>query len=163
MIDLSKMCDALAQQITAAGHWFYVEDGILVVSDEKAVSAIVDAWTLADAIGNRKAEVSAYAKQLRDKYLSGVSVYEVASWSVKLAEAKTAGTAQEDTLTLAKEAQARGIPLVDLVAKVKANSAAFNDTEAQIAGVEGKHKDVIASLRTFEEVAAYDFTTGWPG
>ena len=34
--------------------------------------------------------------------------------------------------------------------------------EAQIGGTDGKHRDAIASCTTFEEVAAYNWRTGWP-
>lgn len=112
----------------------------------------------------KQAEVSAYAKGLRDQVVKAISVGELASWSIKLSEAsKYAQTGQaSDAPMLDAEAVARGITLAELVGKVGGNATTFAGLEAAIAGADGRHRDAIKTLTTFEEVAAYDFSTGWP-
>ena len=151
-------------RIAAAGHWIRYVDNVLHVSDEKAVQAIVDSYTLADAKVWKAAQVAEFAKGLRDKSSRDVSIGEMASWPIKIDEATRYAKlgALAETPLLTAEAQRRGVALSDLVQKVQAKGGAFRDIEAHIAGVEGKHSDAIKGLRSFEEVAAYDYSAGWP-
>lgn len=112
----------------------------------------------------KSAAVAAHAKALRDRVVGAYSAGELASWSIKLAEAsKYALTGQaSDAPMLSAEAQARGIELLALVQKVGGNATTFAGLEAAIAGADGKHRDAIKALSTFDEVAAYDYLTGWP-
>lgn len=166
MIDFKgrELIGECADRIAAAGHFVRYVDNVAQVSNEKAVQAIVDAYTLDEAKAWKAAQVSAHARALRDKSTADVSAGEMASWPIKIDEAQKyakAGVLAETPL-LSAEAQRRGVPLADLVQKVQAKGSAFRDVEAHIAGVEGKHSDAIKSLRSFEEVAAYDFSGGWP-
>ncbi|MBX3610403.1 MAG: hypothetical protein KF871_10965 [Hydrogenophaga sp.] len=149
--------------ITAAGHWLREDDGQWVCSDEAAVQALIDGYTLEQAKAFRKAEVSALATKLRNKVIKGYSAGEMASWSIKLAEARTFAIdplASCPLLTL--EAQTRGVALASLAQRVLDNATLFAGAEAMIAGVEGMHRDSIDALADFDGVAAYDFTGGWP-
>jgi len=165
MIDLTKMCDALARRIAAAGHWHCVEDGVPISSDDVAVQAIIDAYTLDDAKSDKCAEVSAYAKILRDRVVGTISAGEMASWPIKLSEAAKYLQTGDETVApmLSTEAIARGITLAQLVTKVDGNAAQFSMLESLIAGTDGKHRDAIKELTQFADVIHYDYSAGWPG
>lgn len=137
---------------------------ILETPNDAAAQAIVDAWTLEDSVRYVKAEVSAHAKELRDKVISGVSPGEMASWPIKLAEARTfAATGNADLCPmLSAEAAARGVSVNALVARVNGNAAMFAGLEAAISGVDGKHRDALDACTSFEEVKGYNWRTGWP-
>lgn len=154
----------LSNKIALSGHWVEMRDGAFVTSDDTAVQAIMDSYSLDEAKTYRCNEVSQKAKALRDKVIKTISAGEMASWPIKLAEAaKFAATGlPADAPMLSAEAEARGITLADLVAKVGGNASVFAVLEATIGGVDGKHRDAIKALTTFEEVAAYDFSAGWP-
>lgn len=113
--------------------------------------------TLAEAKADRSAVVDLVAASLRDQVTAGTSPAEMASWPLKLAEANAGGGPM---LTL--EAQYRGVPESELVQIVLAAASQLSITEAQIAGVSGKHRDAINALTTIEEVCAYDMRADWP-
>ncbi len=150
--------------IAAAGLSLVEEDGQWVTDDEDGVQAIIDGYTVAQAIAARQAECLAIAKGLRDKAISGISAGEMAGWPIKLAEARAfaADPAGAQTPMLAAEAAARGVSVAELVGKVGGNSARFAALEAAIGGADGRHRDALAKLTTFDDVAAYDLTAGWP-
>lgn len=154
---------ALHAAIQAAGHWLREENGAWVSSNDEAVQAIIDGFTIEHARSAKKAEVSAYAKAIRDRVIAGFSAGEMASWPLKLTEARAY---RDDPLAscplLAIEAGQRGVPLAQLVTRVLDNATTFATIEAAIAGREGFHRDIIDALATFDEVAGYDFATGWP-
>lgn len=154
----------LHQAIARAGHALREENGQWISSDDQAVQAIIDGYSLDDAKAYKAADVSDHAKVLRDKVIRSISAGEMASWPIKLSEAaKYATTGQaSDAPMLNAEATARGIALADLVAKVGGNATVFAGLEAAIAGTDGAHRDAIKACETFEAVAAYDFSTGWP-
>lgn len=154
----------LHEKIQRAGHWLTEENGIWVSDNDLAVQVLIDGYTLDDAKAHKSAQVSELAKRLRDRVIRTISAGEMASWPIKLAEAaKYALTGQDaDAPMLAAEAAARGITLAALVAKVGGNATTFAGLEAAIAGADGAHRDSIKALDTFDAVAAYDFSTGWP-
>jgi hypothetical protein len=165
MIAYTEKGAGLHEAIARAGHLLRQENGVFVSSNDAAVQAIIDSYTLDDAKAHKSAQVSAHAKVLRDKVIRTISAGEMASWPIKLAEAaKYAQTGQDaDAPMLAAEAQARGITLAALVSKVAGNATTFAGLEATIAGIDGAHRDAIKACATFAEVAAYDFSGGWPG
>lgn len=165
MINYTEKGAGLHEAIARAGYALRNENGGWISSDDTAVQAIIDGYTLDDAKAYRAAQVSAHAKTMRDKVIMMISAGEMASWPIKLAEAaKYAQTGQSsDAPMLASEAQARGIELAALVQKVGGNATTFASLESAIAGVDGKHRDAIKALATFDEVSAYDYLTGWPG
>lgn len=154
----------LHETISAAGHWLAQSGGEWRSSDDVAVQAIIDSYTLDQAKAFRCIEIARHAKKIRDQVISDISAGEMSSWPIKLSEsAKYAATGNAaDVPMLSMEAQARGITLAELVAKVDDNATIFAGMEAMIAGVDGKHRDAIKACATFEEVASYDSTTGWP-
>lgn len=166
MIDLKSKGSfrALFDSIEGSGHSLVVRDGVLVPSNEAIVQAIIDSYSLVDAKADTCAKVLEYAASLRNRVTAGIAEGEMASWSIKRTEAEDYGRVGDlaPCPALRAEAQRRGITLGQLVAKVNANAARFIATEAAIGGTDGKHRDAINSLTTFEAVAAYDYISGWP-
>jgi hypothetical protein len=150
--------------ISAAGHWLEQRDGVWISSNDAIVQAIIDAYTLDAAKTELSKSVLAHAKLLRDRVVANISMGELASWPVKLSEAaKFAQTgAAGDCPMLSGEAAARGITLAALVAKVGGNATGFSAIEGAIGGADGKHRDAIKALSTFQEVATYNIHSGWP-
>lgn len=163
MINYSEKGYGLHKAIEAAGHYLGQHDGVWVASDDAAVQAIIDSYTLDQAKAFKCSEVLAHAKTLRDKVVEPVSPGEMASWPIKRAEAE-AYTADSTAACpmLTAEAATRGITLAALISKVSGNASYFAGKETAIGGNDGKHRDAINALTTFEEVSAYDFSTGWP-
>lgn len=153
---------ALHKIISDAGHWLRQEGVVWISSDDKAVQAIIDGYTLDQAKAAKQAEILAYAKILRDKVVSTISTGEMASWPIKLAEARAFAAGSTDTPMLAAEATIRGLSVADLVTKVDGNATGFAALEAQIGGIDGMHRDAVKALKTFEAVNGYDFSSGWP-
>jgi hypothetical protein len=132
--------------------------------DDMAAQAIIDAYTLADAAAYLSAQITAHAKDLRDKAVEGISPGEMASWPIKRAEAlayQASGNAA-DAPMLSAEAEARKITLAALVGKIAGNVAGLSGLEAIIAGTAGRHADAIRACTSFDDMAAYDWQKGWP-
>lgn len=156
--------EGLHARIRAAGHWLIQSNGVWVSSDDAAVQDLIDTYTLADAIKHRQAECLTIAKALRDKAVAHISAGEMAAWPIKRAEALAflqSGN-PADAPILLNEAIARNISLSAMVAKVQSSATAFASMEAAISGADGKHRDTLETLTSFEEVLAYDLTAGWP-
>ena len=164
MIDYTEKGHGLHHRISALGYQLREENGVFVSSDDTAVQALIDAYSIEDAQAFKSNEVSLLAKALRDKVIKAVSPGEMASWPIKLAEAARFAVTglDSDALMLTAEATARGISTAALVAKVGSNATVFAALEAEIGGVDGRHRDAIKALITFESVSAYDFSAGWP-
>lgn len=163
MINYIEKGPGLHRAIAAAGYSLEQRDRVWQSSDDEAVQLIVDGYTLDQAKGERMRESLMIAKRMRDAVVADISSGEMASWHIKRAEAHayaTSGNAADAPLLLA-EAQARGITLDAMLAKVSANAQRFQAAEAAIGGADGRHRDAIAALQTFEAVAAYDLTAGW--
>lgn len=163
MIQYIEKC-GLHEAIRRAGHWLHQHDNIWISSDDVAVQALIDGYTLEQTRAAKAAEISAYAKTLRDKVIRSISAGEMASWPIKLAEAAkylATGNAA-DAPMLSAEATARGITLADLVAKVDGNATGFAALEATISGTDGKHRDAVKACTTFAALAGYDYSGGWP-
>lgn len=164
MITYIEKGPGLHRAIEDAGHMLRQHDGVWISSNDAAVQAIIDGYSLSDAKAAKSLAVSLHAKALRDKVTRNIADGEMASWPIKRDEAREYSAAGElaQCPELRKEAAARGIPLAQLVAKVNGNAARFMGAETAIGGTDGKHRDAIAALATFEAVAAYDYSTGWP-
>lgn len=164
MITYTEKGSGLHAKISKLGYSLREENGTWVSSDDVAVQAIIDSYTLAEAQTLKANEVLDKAKALRDKAVKAISAGEMASWPIKLSEAaKFAATGLDaDAPMLTAEATARGITTAALVAKVGGNATVFATLEALIGGVDGKHRDAIKALTTFDEVSAYDYSAGWP-
>lgn len=140
--------------VEAHGHEYYADDAV-------AVQAIIDAYPLSSAIDEVKANIDAHAETMKRGVLGDVVT---ASWGAKQAEMmKYRETNQPlDAPKLQQEALSRGVTLESIVARVEANVNALGTLDAVITGVAGKHKDAVSLLTTFDEIFAYDFSTGWP-
>lgn len=162
MLKYTEKGARLHEIVAAAGHWMREKDGVWISSDDKAVQAIIDGYTLDDLKAARKAEISEFATGLRNKVVGAYSPGEMASWPLKLAEAKAfEASPASATPLLSIEASIRGVTLGQLVQRVLGNGSMFSTLEAAIAGREGYHRDMVDACKTFEEVAAYDFSAGW--
>lgn len=167
MIDFQDKLPFSAQimeKAQAAGHTVQYVDNQALVSDQAAVQAIINGFTLAEAKAHVTTNILAHAKALRDKAVAAISPGEMASWPIKVKEAATfraTGDAAQCPM-LSLEATARNITLADLVTKVEGNSNRLSMLEATIGGNDGKHRDAVAALTTFAALAAYDYTSGWP-
>ncbi len=138
---------------------------VVTVSHEIiALPAEAIAQTLAATKAAKSRECDLLAKGKREAFTATIAPGEMASWSIKRAEAMAyQATAQAtDAPSLVVEAEARGIVLIDLVAKVLAKAEQLSYIEALLAGINGKHNDAIAQLDTAAAVRAYDITAGWP-
>lgn len=154
----------LHQRIADAGFFLSEVDGAWIADDPVAVQALIDGYTLADCAAWQCAAVDAHATRLRDAAVAGVSPAEMASWSIKRAEAAAwnARANDADAPTLSLEAHARGVPTSAVVARVAAAAAALAELEALIAGVAGRHKDALRAQPDYIGVLGYDWHQGWP-
>lgn len=160
---------ALEQQ----GYWLK-QDNVAgwSSSNDAAVQAIIDAYPISATIAEKKLEIDNYATELRLKVTGGVSP-EQASWPVKSAEAQKYAMTLDatDAPLLAAEAQYRGEPIQTIVDRVIGNANGLLAYEARIAGVAGKHKDVLSAMQKdnptaadFRAVLDYDYKSDaeWP-
>jgi hypothetical protein len=143
--------------------WHHV-DGVPHADNEVAAQALIDGYSLEDYKTHRKGESLVIAKALRDQVVAAISPGEMASWSIKRAEAIAYAQSGNpaDAPMLSAEAAVRGITLPAMLVKVQANASSFAAAEAAIGGADGKHRDAIAALTTWEAVRDYDLTAGWP-
>lgn len=162
MINYTEKGIGLHAAISAAGHWLEDRDGVWTSSDDIAVQAIIDGYTLAQAKAEKKREVSAMAREKYDLVTAGISAAEMAGWPILLSEALTYRASGAVGAAIQAEATIRGITVADLVTKIEGNAAAFQSARAAIAGTDGKKRDEIDALTTFEAVAAYSIDEGWP-
>lgn len=164
MINYAEKGSGLHDHIRAAGYGLCCVDGTWQSTNDAAVQAIIDGYSLADSKAEICGRINTRAKELRDAAVAGISPAEMASWAIKRGEAAvyaTSGNAA-DAPVLSAEAAARGVALADIVARVTANAAALAMLEAAIAGVSGKHRDAVNALATFGAVLGYDYSAGWP-
>lgn len=112
----------------------------------------------------RQSEIDAYAAGLRNAVVRGRSAGEMASWSIKVAEARayTATSDPAQAPTLALTAAIRGIALDELAGRVLAQSSPFLQAEAAIDGTRGKHCDAVEAMLDLRDIITYDWHSGWP-
>lgn len=152
----------LHRQFASAGLGLVVVDGVEQYPDELAMQAVIDGYSLAHAIADKKREVSAIARTKYDAVTAGISPAEMAGWPILLSEAVAFRGGQNTPPSVSAEAAIRGISVDALVSKVETNAAQFQSARAAIAGTDGKKRDEIDALTTFEAVSAYDVAAGWP-
>jgi hypothetical protein len=162
MIDYVEKGAGLHRAVTDAGHWLEQRDGVWISSDDDAVQRIIDDYTLEQAKAEKRREVSAVARQKYNLVTAGISAAEMAGWPILLSEAVAYRASGIVGAAIHSEATIRGIGVADLVTKIEGNAAAFQSARAAIAGTDGKKRDEIDALETFEAVAAYDINGGWP-
>lgn len=119
---------------------------------------------LATSKTKRKAEIDAWAAGLRNAAVRGRSVAEMASWTLKMAEARAFQTGNDalQAPTLAAIAKVRGVTTADMATKVLAQAAPFLALEAAVDGVRGKHCDAVDACTSVAAVVLYDWSVGWP-
>lgn len=164
MIEHVEKGFGMVAAIEGAGHVLQCIDGVWHSSDDVAVQAIIDGYTLDAAKARKSDDIARHAKDLRDRVISAISAGEMAAWPIKLAEASAFAASADpaDAPMLAAEALARRVSLAVLCAKVGDKAATFSAAEAAIAGVDGMHRDAVAACESFTDVAAYDYGAGWP-
>jgi len=154
----------LQDRIEAAGHYARMVGGVYVCSDEPAVQAIIDSFTVADMQAIVKDEIKDHAEALLVRANRRTAPAEMAMWADKLAEAKayTASGNAADAPYLALEATDRGVTLAALVTRVLNKADAAKRIEAAISGISGKHCDAIDARTTAAQIVAYNWRAGWP-
>jgi len=162
MIDYIEKGAGLHRAVADAGHWLEQRDGVWISSDDTAVQAIIDGYTLAQAKTEKRREVSAVARQKYNLVTAGISAAEMAGWPILLSEAADYRTSGVVGPAIQTEAFIRGIDVGDLVSKIESNAAQFQATRPAIAGAAGRKRDEIDALATFEAVASYNVAGGWP-
>lgn len=165
MINYTEKGHGLHEAVRAAGHALRQENNAWTSSNDVAVQAIIDAYTLADAQAAVSDEIDAEAKKIRDRAMKGISPSEMAAWATKYQEAKAlqAGGPAADAVNLKAEADFRGVSLANLATKVIQKFNQTANREAKIAGFAGKHKDAVKALTSFAAVLAYDWKTPMSG
>lgn len=136
-------------------------EGVLV-SDEGAYQSVLTQYSLDDARADRRREVSAKAREKYDAVTAGISGAEMAGWPILLSESLAYRASGAVGGAIQAEATIRGITVAELVTKIEHNAAAFQTARAAIAGTDGRKRDEIDTLSSFEAVAAYDVDGGWP-
>lgn len=141
MINYVYKGPSLDEHILKSGHWAININGVWHTSDEAAVQALIDGYTIGQTQDWVCRQIDDHARMLRDKVVVGVSAAELASWTIKQSEAaafQATGLATSAP-TLGQEAQARGVSLAAIVARVAQNAPVFLSLEATIAGTAGRH------------------------
>jgi hypothetical protein len=120
--------------------------------------------TLEYAIAEVLAKIEEKAAEQRAKVTYPASPQEMASWAVKLSQARAfvASQLDSDAPMLAAEGAARGTSTADIAQRVLNNAAAYEQAEGAIAGVSGRHRDAVRALIDVDAVLAYDWRAGWP-
>jgi hypothetical protein len=108
------------------------------------------------------ADIEQFANDLRFFYCSATSPYEASSWTIKRAEAGLYPAPDSSLPMLSLEAHIRGVPLTVIVDKVIMNANKLSMLEAVIAGLSGKHRDIVNTLNNVDDVLNYDWSAGWP-
>lgn len=163
MINYVEKGIGLHERIVNAGYCLTNTNGVWVSSNDSAVQAIINAYTLDECKDDICANIDALAKEKRDGYITDVSPGEMTSWPIKQREAAAYRISGKpiDAPLLTKEAQIRGVTISQICDKVESYAAAMVDLEATISGTAGKHKDAVRNLGSFSAVLSYDFRSGW--
>lgn len=120
--------------------------------------------SLGDKCNQIKRQADDLARMKRDQVVAGISPAEMASWSIKRAEAMAYQSSSNvaDAPSLLLEAQARGVPLADLAGKVLTKAAQLAALEASIAGRCGAIQDAATAAQSEADLLAIDLEAGWP-
>jgi len=164
MINYIEKGYALHNAIRAAGQWIREENGVWISSNDEIVQNIIDNFdAISEAIVNKKAEIDAFARRLRDKAISAYSPGEIGKWQAKYDQARAYIQSKnvEDAPDLAMEAQYGNTTLDAVATRVIANGNMFSNLEAKIAGACGRHKRIVESMQNLDEIINYDFSAWW--
>lgn len=143
-----------------------VIDGATGQDIDAAIQSIDNSYPVSAAADIVCAQIEALAEAKRGSvYAAGnFGVFEAGGWALKIREANAyaASGNPSDAPFLQREATRGGITLDNLATRVLTNAALLAPMEADIAGEARRHKDAVRSLTTHADVAAYDFSIGWP-
>jgi hypothetical protein len=175
MIDLKNKgaFSALLDMIEAAGHWLYVHDGAILVSDETAVQAIIDGF---DPIQPAQAAKWAGIKNERDqRSVAGVLVgayrfhsdpgsrIQQLGLKDQARDMLAAGGAYADQLVKNGQAvqwKTMGGVFVPMTVQLAFDVvAAVGDADAKIFTAAETHRAAMLQSATPWD---YDFSAGWP-
>ncbi len=137
-------------------------------SNPQVAQGFINGYTADNALHYEQARVTDAINKLTKKKFDAVvadtSAAEMAAWPILRHEMLTymASGNVADCPSIVQEAQDRGLAVDALVAKVKTNVDVFQSLRAGIAGIGGKHRDAVKALINYADVAAYDYTVGWP-
>jgi hypothetical protein len=139
-----KDSEALAKVIGDAGHWVRLHNNVAVASDEVAVQAIINAFTLDQA---RAPLITAIKDLARTKILAFIPEWKQSNFNARLNELNEARFSR--VLTAAELAEIETMRSVWVNAK-------------DIRQASNVHEANLTSLTSFASVAAYDIKAGWP-
>ncbi|WP_066339243.1 hypothetical protein [Azohydromonas lata] len=135
----------LHERIRTQGHWLVQEDGAWQSSDDAAVQAIIDAYTLDDA---RAPIIAAIKQEAMDRILAFLPAWKQSNLNARMNE-----------LNEARFVRSLSIPEVY---EVEAMRGIWDKAKA-IRAASDAHEAALKALGTFSAVLAYPWrTTGWP-
>ena len=163
MINYTDKGFGLNDAIIAAGHYAIPVNGVWHTSNDIAVQAIIDGYTLQQAKDHIKKLIDLYSASLRNALVAGISPGEMASWAIKRTEANLVGFSLNpaDTKTLSDEAFHSGETVAAIALRVKANATSYLTSESFYSGRGRFHKNAVQALLTFPAVNNYNWSTGW--
>lgn len=141
MIDYTEKGAGLHEAIRAAGHWLVDRDGVWVASDDTAVQAIIDGYTLADA---RVPVITAIKEEARRRILAFLPDWKQSNFNAQINEFNDARWSR--SLTPQETAQLEYMR--SQWERAKAIRAASDAKEA--------------ALQTWADVINHDMSAGWP-
>ncbi len=135
---------SLAAMIEHSSNWFYIKDDTVVCSDPVAVQAIIDSYTISDAVDCIVPEIRDFAGSMISARYPTYKQMNMLARQAELADIRLRMglTAPEATEFQALEAVWNWIKSVRTTSNV--------------------HEQNMRSLPTFEALNAYDWKAGWP-
>lgn len=143
-INYTEKGAGLHEAITAAGHWLAQVDGVWQSSDEVAVQAIIDGYTLADACKCPIVQVKSIA---RGKILTFLPDWKQSNNNARMNELNEVRFSRP--LTIGENAE------------IAAMRALWERAKA-IRVASDTHEAALLAFDSFAAVQAYDIHTGWP-
>lgn len=107
------------------------------------------------------AEINQEADRRLNDLVAAYPAAERSTWPEKIREAESFAGQGSPGVYLPVEAEARGVSVGSLAAKVLEKSHEYHLASAKITGTRGRHTDQVQALGTIEEVQQYDHLAGW--
>jgi hypothetical protein len=135
----------LHERVRSLGHWLVEQDGTWLSSDDQAVQAIIDSYTLDDA---RAPIIAAIKQEAMERILAFLPAWKQSNFNARMNELNEARFVRSLSVAEVYEVEAmRGV-----WDKAKSIRAASN-----------AHETALTAMSSFAEVLAYPWhTTGWP-
>lgn len=144
MINYTEKGSGLHQAIRQAGHWLREENGAWLSSDDSAVQALIDGYTLADAAAPIIAQVKALAY---GKIVAFLPAWQQSNFNARMNELN--------------EARFSRVLTADEDAEVEAMRSQWDRAKA-IRAASNAHEANLAACASLADLLAYDITAGWP-